>query len=118
MRYLLMLHGSAWSQQSVKSATDFAKAAITQGHTIDAIFLYQDGATNALPEIEISSDELNGQTALLDLHRQHGVPLWLCVTAGVKRGVTEHNVHKGFKIAGLAEFAEASTLADKVIQFK
>ena len=118
MRYLLMLHGSPWSHQSVKSASDFAKAAIAQGHSIDAIFLYQDGVTNALPNIDISSDEFNGQSALLDLHNHHGVPLWLCVTAGVKRGVNEEHVHKGFKIAGLAEFAEASTVADKVIQFK
>lgn len=118
MRYLLMLHGSPWSHQSIKSAIDFSNAAIAQGHTIDALFLYQDGASNALPHIEISSDEFNGQQALLNLHHTAGIPIWLCVTAGVKRGVIENNVVSGFKIAGLAEFAEASTVADKVIQFK
>ena len=118
MRYLIMIHGSPWSHQSVRSATDFVAAAIQQGHKIDAIFLYQDGASIALPNLEISSDEFNGQQALQDLHTKHGVPLWLCVTAGVKRGVNEEHVANGFKIAGLAEFAEASTLADKVIQFK
>lgn len=118
MRYLLMLQGKAWSEQSVLSACQFCEAAIAQGHIIDAIFLYQDGITNALPYLDISSDELNGQQALSDLHITYGVPLWLCVTAAVKRGVNEDNVMPGFKIAGLAEFAERCTLADKVIQFK
>lgn len=118
MRYLLMIHSSPWSHQSVRSATDFATAAIQQGHKIDAIFLYQDGASIALPNLEISSDEFNGQQALQDLHNTYGVPIWLCVTAGVKRGVNEAHLANGFKIAGLAEYAEASTLADKVIQFK
>ena len=118
VRYLLMLSGKAWSEQSVLSACQFSQAAIQQGHTIDAIFLYQDGVTNALPQLDISSDELNGQKALLELHNKHGVPLWLCVTAGAKRGVNEENVIPGFKIAGLAEFAERSTEVDKVIQFK
>ncbi len=118
MRYLIMLHGKAWSEQSVLSAAQFAEAAIKQGHKIDAIFLYQDGVTNALNCLDIPSDELNGQNALLSIHNTHGVPLWLCVTAGDKRGVNADNLKQGFKIAGLAEFAERCTLADKVIQFK
>ena len=118
MRYLIMLHGKAWSEQSVLSACQFSEAAIAQGHIIDAIFLYQDGVTNALPNLEISSDELNGQSELLKLHKAFGVPLWLCVTAGVKRGIHEAHVEHGFKIAGLAEFAERCSVVDKVIQFK
>jgi sulfur relay (sulfurtransferase) complex TusBCD TusD component (DsrE family) len=42
----------------------------------------------------------------------------LCVTAAEKRGLTESNIHSDFTISGRAEFAELTTEADKVIQFK
>jgi tRNA 2-thiouridine synthesizing protein D len=118
MRYLIMLHAKAWSEQSVLSACQFCEAAIKQGHKIEAVFLYQDGATNALESLDIPSDELNGQAQLQSLHNKFGVPLWLCVTAAEKRSIHEHSLASAFKIAGLAEFAERSASADKVIQFK
>lgn len=118
MRYLVLLQGKAWSEQSVLSACQFCQAAIAQGHKIDAIFLYQDGVSNALPSLTVPSDELNGQEHLQELHNKHGVPLWFCVTAGEKRGVSAEEIAPGFKVTGLAEFAERCSQADKVVQFK
>ena len=116
--YLLMLHGSPWSNQTVLSACQFAQAAVESGHTISAIFLYQDAVLNAINNLDIPSDELNGQSHLLQLRNEHNIKLMLCVTAAEKRGLTDKNIHSEFIISGLAEFAELTTQADKIIQFK
>lgn len=116
--FILMLHSAPWSNQSVATAVDFAKTAIKRGNKVKAIFLYQDAVLCASPNLDIPSDELNGQTALLELHDKLGVPLMLCVTAAEKRGINEGHVVPKFQIAGLAEFAEMTVSTDKVVQFK
>ena len=116
--YILMLHAAPWSNQAVLTACQFAHQAIKSGHTISAVFLYQDAVFNASQSLDISSDELNGQHHLLELHKKHNINLMLCVTAAEKRGLSELNIHPEFNISGLAEFAELSTQANKVIQFK
>lgn len=116
--YLLMLHGTPWSNQSVLSACQFAQAAIDSGHNVPAIFLYQDAVLNAVNTLDIPSDELNGQSHLLKLSNKHNIKLMLCVTAAEKRGLSVGNISPEFTISGLAEFAELTTQADKVIQFK
>lgn len=116
--FILMLHAPAWSHQSVLTACQFANTAIRRGNKVKAVFLYQGAVLNASDSLEISSDELNGQQHLIELHETHGVPLMLCVTAAEKRGLSESQIANGFKIAGLAELAELSTETDKVVQFK
>ena len=116
--FILMLHASPWSQQSVLTACQFAQKAIERGNRVKALFLYQDAVLNALSNLDIPSDELNGQAQLQQLHNKHGVPLLLCATAAEKRGITEDTVQSGFQLAGLAELAEMSCETDRVVQFK
>ena len=116
--YILMLHGTPWSNQSVLTACQFTQAAIESGHRVSAIFLYQDSVLNAIDTLDIPSDELNGQSHLIQLKNKHDIKLMLCVTAAEKRGLAQNNIHPDFIISGLAEFAELTTQADKVIQFK
>jgi tRNA 2-thiouridine synthesizing protein D len=116
--YILVLHTPPWSYQSVASLKDFALAAMDLGNEIKAVFLYQDAVLAALPELDIPSDELNGQAVLMSLSQEHHVPLILCATAAEKRGVNHQHIAPEFSLAGLAEFAELSSHADKIIQFK
>lgn len=116
--YILVLHAPAWSQQSVMTLVDFANTAHASGKKINAIFLYQDAVLNALPQMDIPSDELNGQRLLLSLSELLDIPLMLCVTAAEKRGINAQQIQPGFQIAGLAEFAELSIKTDKMLQFK
>lgn len=117
-KYLLMLHNTPWSNQSVLSACQFARAAIKSGNTVSAIFLYQDAVLNAASSLDIPSDELNGQQHLLQLKAEFNIELMLCVTAAEKRGLIESTISPEFVVSGLAEFAELTTQADKVLQFK
>lgn len=116
--YILTLHASPWSFQSVNTACDFAEAVIKRGKEVKALFLYQDAVLSGHTELDMPSDELNGQSKLLELHNKYGIKLLLCVTAASKRGLHNDNVAKGFTIGGLAEYAELTTSTDKVIQFK
>jgi len=116
--FILMIHASPWSHQSVLTAAQFAQTAIKRGNQVKAIFMYQDGVLNGQGALDIASDELNGQHPLLALHEQHGVLLLMCATAAEKRGLDMAQIKNGFKIAGLAELAELATSTDKVVQFK
>jgi len=116
--FILSLHASPWSKQSVVTACQFAQTAIRRGNKVKAIFLYQDAVLNADSKLDISSDELNGHEYLIKLHEEFGVPLLLCVTAAAKRGLENTDCHPAFRVAGLAEFAELSTESDKLVQFK
>lgn len=115
--YILVLHAPAWSHQSVSTLVDFADVAVAAGKQLKAVFLYQDAVLNAQPQLDVPSDELNGQHLLLSLSKRHDVPLMLCVTAAEKRGINAELIQSGFQIAGLAEFAEMSIHTDKLIQF-
>lgn len=117
-QFILVIHTPPWSYSSVKSACQFAEAAITRGNQVKAIFFYQDGVLNAATSLDIPSDELNGQKQILNLVKNHNIPLLLCVTAAEKRGLKEDVILPPFTISGLAEFAELSTQADQIIQFK
>jgi tRNA 2-thiouridine synthesizing protein D len=116
--YIVTIHSPAWSHQSVATACEFAEQVIKLNKQLKAIFLYQEGVLNSIQSLDIPSDELNGQNKLVQLSKQHQVPILLCATAAEKRGITPELVNPHFTFAGLAEFAELSTDADHVIQFK
>ena len=116
--YILTLHSSPWSAQSVLTACEFAQAAIKSGKQLNALFLYQDAVLNVNRQLDIPSDELNGHQLLKELHTKYGVKILFCVTAAEKRGITPENTDKAFTLAGLAEFAELTTHTNKVVQFK
>ena len=117
--FLLLLHCPPWSYLSVKSACDFAKAALNMNRSITGIFLYQDAVFNAALHLDIPSDELNGQQLLKALVHEHHIPIHLCITAAEKRGLNQTNIDAAFSIGGLAEFAESSCEPNrKIIQFK
>ena len=116
--YILTLHNSPWSSQSVLTACQYATAAIKSGKKVNALFLYQDAVLNVNNQLDIPSDELNGHQVLKKLHHDFGVKILFCVTAAEKRGINLDNTDSAFTLAGLAEFAELTTNTHKVIQFK
>ncbi len=86
------------------------------GHTIECVFLYQDGVYHALPDVVYPSDEIQLKEQWQHLEKL-GVPIKYCITAAEKRGVKD-NQSSIFAVAGLAEFAMISAASDRWIQFK
>jgi tRNA 2-thiouridine synthesizing protein D len=115
-RFVLSLHTPPSDHDTTQRIVKFAHACLAQGHTIDAIFLYQDGIYHASTHFELASDELN-LSSLWQQLADKNISLMLCVTAAEKRGLDMQNTGV-FAVAGLAEFAMLASEADKWIQFK
>lgn len=115
-RFVLSLHTPPSDHDTAQRIVKFANACLAQGHTIDAIFLYQQGIYHASTHFDLSSDELQ-ISALWQQLADQKLNLMLCVTAAQKRGLDIKNTGV-FKVAGLAEFAMLASDADKWVQFK
>jgi len=115
-RFVLSLHTPPSDHDTTQRIVKFAHACLAQGHTIDAIFLYQDGIYHASTHFELASDELN-LSSLWQQLADKNINLMLCVTAAEKRG-SDMQYTGVFAVAGLAEFAMLASEADKWIQFK
>ena len=115
-RFVLSLHSAPSDHDTTQRLVKFAQACLTQGHNIDAIFLYQNGVFHASEQLDLAADELAINALWQQLHKQ-GIHLMLCVTAAEKRGLDINNTGV-FAVAGLAEFAMLASDADKWVQFK
>ncbi|TMP41932.1 sulfurtransferase complex subunit TusD [Pseudoalteromonas citrea] len=115
-KFVLSLHSGVSDHLTLHNLSRFAHAALSQGHEIPCIFLYQDGVYHASQSLQLASDELNVSAIWQSLSNE-GISLILCVTAAEKRGIDTKNTGI-FKVAGLAEFAMLSAQSDKWVQFK
>ncbi|WP_299998601.1 sulfurtransferase complex subunit TusD [uncultured Cedecea sp.] len=128
MRFALMVTGPAYGTQQASSALLFARAVLAEGHTLDSIFFYREGVSNANQLTSPASDEVDLVRAWQALHQQHNVALHICVAAALRRGVSDAeqaqvqelsdgNLQSGFMLTGLGALAEAALTADRVVQF-
>jgi tRNA 2-thiouridine synthesizing protein D len=118
-RFGLLLTSNGFASQSLASALLFARTAVSAGHQIDHIFLYQDGVYCASATIDLPSDEPDLSAELAQFCQQQHIPLLFCITAAEKRGVVSNTSppRSGYVAAGLAEFAMRQASIDKLVQF-
>ena len=127
--FLLLVHSSNYANQSSRSAAKYAEAVISRGHTVKAIFFYQQGVEHANALSLVPRDELDNSPSFKSLNQQYNIPLLLCVTAAEKRGIINaeqahnevlehHNIDDTYTIAGLAEMAAIAAECHHVVQFK
>ncbi|MGY0617656.1 sulfurtransferase complex subunit TusD [Vibrio sp. FJH11] len=128
LTYTLVVNGPVYGSQSARSAYQFAKALIEQGHTLVSVFFYQDGVTNGSSLSVPANDEFDLGKAWQTLAQEHDVRLETCVAAALRRGViseeeanlhglVQNNLAEGFVQAGLGSLAEAMLTQDRVVQF-
>ncbi|MGP8308996.1 sulfurtransferase complex subunit TusD [Vibrio sp. YIC-376] len=128
LTYTLVVNGPVYGSQSARSAYQFAKALIEQGHTLVSVFFYQDGVTNGSSLSVPANDEFDLSKAWQTLAQEHDVRLETCVAAALRRGViseeeanlhglVQNNLAEGFVQAGLGSLAEATLTQDRVVQF-
>lgn len=111
------------TDNKTSTALKFAQTLVTQGHSITGVFFYQDGVINANHLVQTPSDELNLMSAWQEFNKESGTPLYLCITAAERRGLTDSldndlnpNVAENFTISGLGELVVLTSQADKVVQ--
>ena len=71
------------------SAINLVRAAVNNDVEILGVFFYQDGVLNAAKNLSIPSDEYQTLIQWQALNREYSVPLYLCITAAEKRGLSD-----------------------------
>lgn len=128
LTYAIVVNGPAYGSQAARSAYQFSKAVIEQGHTLVRVFFYQDGVQNGSALTAPASDEFDLVAAWQQLAKTHGVELQTCVAAALRRGIVSeqeaqqnnlpaNNLAEHFQQAGLGGLAEVLLTTDRVIQF-
>jgi tRNA 2-thiouridine synthesizing protein D len=105
------------------TAINLVHAALNNGVKLIGVFFYQDGVLNAAKHLAIPSDEFQTLTQWQQLNTDYNVPLYLCITAAEKRGLSDElnqpdlsNIDKAFIVSGLGELVELTTKAERVVQ--
>lgn len=124
LSYTLLVTGPAYGTQQASSAYLFAQALFASSHHLKSIFFYHEGVYNANRFTEPASDEFNLVSAWGQLAKQHGVPLNVCVSAALRRGMTDKSekhaitmISSAFTISGLGELTQSILTSDRFIQF-
>ncbi|UUO22274.1 sulfurtransferase complex subunit TusD [Colwellia sp. M166] len=105
------------------SAIKLVQTAIENNIKLIGVFFYQDGVLNAAKHLSIPSDEFQALSRWQQLNNDYNVPLYLCITAAEKRGLSdelssdEHsNIDAAFTVSGLGELVELTNKAERVVQ--
>lgn len=110
------------------TAIEFVTAAAQQDNIeLLGVFFYQDGVLNASTTLSIPTDEFQAINRWKAFNQQYNVPLYLCITAAEKRGMTDElsdtnnstqpsNIDEAFTVAGLGELVELTTKTERLIQ--
>ena len=129
MRFNILVTGALYSTQSAFSALQFCEAAIAADHTVEQVFFYQDGVSQASALSVPLSDEYDAVNAWVSFAKRSGSDLVVCVSAGERRGVlgqeqlaelnqVASNMHSSFRVEGLGVLHQACLTADRTVTFK
>lgn len=115
---LIIAHAPPYGNERLLSALRLASALIGQEHeTLQLrLFMMSDAVTVALPG-HASADLAGGLEAMLEGLINRGVPVHLCRTCANARGLADLQLIQGVTIATIAELADWTLAADKVITF-
>ena len=105
------------------SAINLVQTAIAQNINIVGVFFYQDGVLNAAKHLSIPNDEFQTLRQWQQLKLTYNIPLYLCITAAEKRGLSDDltsdassNIDDAFIVSGLGELVELTSKAKRVVQ--
>lgn len=114
---LLIVHAPPYGSERCLSALRLATAllACTDERPQLTVFLMSDATVLGLP----NQQDASGHTLqnMVEALTEQGVPVHLCKTCAANRGLVDLPLIKGVRIGTLAELAEATLKADKVITF-
>lgn len=117
MKFAILVNEGPFNHQASDSAYQFAKAALEKGHEVLRVFFYYDGVLNGNRLSEPQSDDRNVVGRWSKLAEAHGTDLSVCVAAGLRRGIKDEILAKGFRITGLGQLVEAAIDADRTVVF-
>ncbi|HSC76117.1 MAG TPA: sulfurtransferase complex subunit TusD [Pseudomonadales bacterium] len=116
MKFALLITAAPFSTQGAETALRFARAALSNGHSIERVFFFRDGVHNASTFAVAPQDEANVPTAWQQFCEAQAIDAVVCVSAALKRGIVDSNVGN-ISIAGLGLLTDAIINADRVLTF-
>jgi tRNA 2-thiouridine synthesizing protein D len=123
MKFALLVTAAPFSMQGAETALRFARAAISNGHTIERVFFYRDGVHNASAFATFPQDEANIPAEWQQFCKAEAIDSVVCVSAALKRGIVDKgnddtsNVADSMSVAGLGLLTDAIINADRVLTF-
>ena len=133
MKFSILITAPPYVTEGAMTALQFAKAAISEKHSIETVFFYQNGVQNANTLINPPENESNIREAWQQVAVDHDILLQVCVAAGIRRGlIDEHeannlskhksttiisNVAEHFNVVGLGQFIMALSRSDRLVTF-
>ncbi len=128
MKFSVVVYSSPYSSEAARTALQFSKAVLLQGHEIYRLFFFGDGAHNANRLTVTPQDEINIQQEWNSFITQNDIDAVICVTSALRRGVLDVETAKrhgkdgasmldGFEISGLGQLVDAVTNSDRIINF-
>jgi sulfur relay protein TusD/DsrE len=115
MKILLIVNNSPWGSTLGLTALRFARAAITEGMSLSAVFFREDGVYHALSGRATDAGTPELSNAWCALAQQSSAELLLCSASSQRRLAEAPG--SGFREAGLAEMLELMTVSDRVVTF-
>ena len=127
-QFSLLITANPYTAQGQYSALHFARALLGKGHQLKRIFFYGDGVLVASRLNCPPSDEINLTKSWAKLAIEHDFELTVCVTAALKRGITNvaeaernaltgDNLDPAYDISGLGQLTEAMLESDRLVTF-
>jgi uncharacterized protein involved in oxidation of intracellular sulfur len=115
---LIIVHAPAYGSERMLSALRLATAILCQEiETVGLhIFMMSDAVTVGLPN-QPDAVAGGGLQQMIEGLLEHGAQIRLCRTCAVARGLADLAFIRGVSIGTLAELAELTLSADKVITF-
>ena len=113
----ILLKEGPYNHQAADTAFKFAEAAIAKGHTVDAIFLYNDGVINATKHADPPQDDRNITARWMALAKDHGVEILACIAASKRRGINDDVLIEGGSITGLGTLTDIAIRTDRLLIF-
>ena len=115
-KILIIVHAPPYGSERCLSALRLANALMGQDNKPELrVFLMSDATVLGLPNQQDGAG--NGLQTLVEELVQHGVPIKLCRTCALARGLAELPLIPGTSIGTLPELAQWTLEADKVITF-
>ncbi|MBT4518924.1 MAG: sulfurtransferase complex subunit TusD [Halieaceae bacterium] len=128
MIYSLLVLSPPHSGQGASTAVQFARAAISRGHSIHRVFFLDQGTYNACAAQVTPQDESDTLQQWVDLAQESNVELVLCIASALQRGLIDSTearrydkqaatIHPAFVISGLGQLVDASAASERMITF-
>lgn len=115
-KILIIVHAAPYGSERCLSALRLANALIAhdeQPHV--QLFLMSDAIVAGLPNQQDGTG--NGLQGMIETLVEAGVPIRICRTCALARGIADLTLIPGVAIGTLPELAEATLRVDKVITF-